>query len=326
MLSASAWLPGFIRLHGLQCKHKNIHNKYFYADGSRFSSSRRECRVGLLFPFLNLPGKQIISTNVGKIVAKINEWPSGNYSFVFTESCLPGLSFHFPISILDWESRNSSIEFFPSKSLVMNSIDCYHSRISCNSPFFASGFHDLQICHHFCCDFWMGLNANCDGHILSWTWESKESVIEKSGEDLIYLQASMNGFKSARNEKFFCLWFYCNVFCELGLPPRYLILNSDDQGQREFPKYCGLTNECLINSVASYRLILKRGGGSRDGSQTGLPIYRDIQEMSDSTECGSDHRVAIASTVECIKRYEFVGLTSLRDILFPSDCHLKEIE
>jgi hypothetical protein len=55
-----------------------------------------------------------------KIVAKINEWPLENYSFLLIESCAPGPSFHFPISGLDWESRISLLEFFSSNSAISN--------------------------------------------------------------------------------------------------------------------------------------------------------------------------------------------------------------
>jgi hypothetical protein len=128
-------------------------------------------------------------------------------SFVFIESSVPGRSFHFPISDRDWESRISLVEFFPSNSavsnpnsvfifaefiaLVLHSIDSFHGRIRCNSPFLAFGFHDLQICRLFWCTFFMGLNHNCDANILDWPWESVESGIEQSGADLICLNAFM---------------------------------------------------------------------------------------------------------------------------------------
>jgi hypothetical protein len=147
----------------------------------------------------------------------------------------------------------------------------------------------------------MELNQNCEGGILYWERESMESGIEKSGA-------------------------HCKVLCELGLPPRDSILKSDHQGQRGVMGYCVSTDECWVNSASSYRLIPKRGGGSRGGLQTGFPISSDSNEMSDFTESESDHRVTITSTVECMTGDAFFRSTWLREILFASDCHLKQID
>jgi hypothetical protein len=192
MLAASACFPS---LFVLQRKHKNIHSNEFYAGVSRFCSSPGDCRAHLLFSSLTLPRRQIISTGLGNIVAKINEWLSGNYCFVFAESWVSGRSFRFPISGRDWESRISSVELFPSNStfsnldpvfvlieiisLVLNSIRCLHSRIRYKCRFLASVFHDLLICHHFLCEFFMELNQNHEEDILYWERESMESEIEK---------------------------------------------------------------------------------------------------------------------------------------------------
>jgi hypothetical protein len=153
-----------------------------------------------------------------------------------------------------------------------------------------------------------------------------ESGIEKSSGDLICLNMSLKYFKPSQIGGTFHSWFHCNVLCELGLPPRDSILKRDHQGQRGVMGDCGSMGECLVNSGSSYRLVLKRGGGSRGGSRTGLAISRDRRGMSDSTASWSDDRVIIASTVECITRDAFFGSTSLREILFASDCHLKQID
>jgi hypothetical protein len=123
----------------------------------------------------------------------------------------------------------------------------------------------------------MRLTQNCDVNILDWTSELMKSVIEKLGGHLIDLQASMNDFKPAQIEGSFCFWFHSTVLCELGLPPRNSILKSDHQGQRGVMGCCVSTGECWVTSASSYRLILKRGGGSRDGSQTGRPISSDTR-------------------------------------------------
>jgi hypothetical protein len=77
--------------------------------------------------------------------------------------------------------------------------DCLHGRITCNSLFSDPGFHDLQICHHFWCAFFMGFDPTCDANLLDCNKESVESWIEKPGGDLICLNDSMNWFQACTN-------------------------------------------------------------------------------------------------------------------------------
>jgi hypothetical protein len=69
-----------------------------------------------------------------------------------------------------------------------------------------------------------------------------------------------------------------------------------------------------------------RSGGSRHGSQGWSEMSRAETQMKESTGLASDHQVQIHASTKCTQQDYFYRNTSLTDIVFASDYHLKEID
>jgi hypothetical protein len=105
--------------------------------------------------------------------------------------------------------------------------------------------------------------------------------------------------------------------------------SSDDFGcqvQRQVMDCSGSLDCHLSSFVSSYRLILIRAGGSRHDSQHDSELPRAEEKVKESTEGTSKHRVEIDSSTECILRESFSVRISLTDVVFASNCHLREID
>jgi hypothetical protein len=97
-------------------------------------------------------------------------------------------------------------------------------------------------------------------------------------------------------------------------------LNIDHQFEKEpIPMdYFRLNFE---SSMSALRLILRRAGGSHSAAQS----YHS-QEAKDSSQSRPIRRIMISSSLEMITRTHAYQCTSLTEVIFQRDCHLKVID
>jgi hypothetical protein len=110
----------------------------------------------------------------------------------------------------------------------------------------------------------------------------------------------------------FCFESWANQFFDMDLSAVGSMLQCELEGGRYLRRSFLMPTGDSINSLTDIRRILSLCGGSRSGSRSCVTL---------------DHsnRIEIPSYVEIIYRGSFASCSSLAEVSFGSDCHVKEI-
>jgi hypothetical protein len=125
----------------------------------------------------------------------------------------------------------------------------------------------------------------------------------------------------------FCFESLANPFFEKDLAGNSVgsILKSEFNGGRYLKRSCLMPTGDSLYSLSDIRRILSLCGGSCSESQSHVTLNHSSGQMITISSQRSIRRIGIPSSVTIISWNDVYSCSSLTEVIFASDCHVKEI-
>jgi hypothetical protein len=197
-------------------------------------------------------------------------------------------------------------------------LDC---PLGCYRFLFAAIFDICRVCHFF----WLGVfvvhGYECKVNLSEFFDFSLQGVKDESNDISICLNVFGTLVDCGTTPIAFCFESWATLFFDMDFSAIRSLLKCELDGGR----YLMPTGNS-INSLTNIRRILSLCGSSRSGSQSHFPLDHSSGQMNGISSRGSVSRIEIPSFVEMISSDGFYFCSSLTEIIFGSDCHVKEID